>query len=117
MRLRAKRGDAPLRRTRSRRRFAAPTIVQESAPERIELKRKLLAEIDRHAPPEALIGSSTSGLLPTDLQASMRHPERLVIAHPFNPVYLLPLVEVVGGRKTAPATHRAAPRPSMPPSA
>ncbi len=78
--------------------------VQESAPERIELKRKLLAEIDRHAPADALVASSTSGLLPTDLQASMRRPERLVIAHPFNPVYLLPLVEIVAGRRTAPAT-------------
>ncbi len=78
--------------------------VQESAPERIELKRKLLAEIDRHAPPDTLIASSTSGLLPTDLQAAMGRPERLVIAHPFNPVYLLPLVEIVAGQRTAPAT-------------
>jgi carnitine 3-dehydrogenase / betainyl-CoA thioesterase len=79
-------------------------LIQESAPERLDLKRRLFAEVDRHAPPDALIGSSTSGLLPTDLQAEMRQPERLVIAHPFNPVYLLPLVEIVGGRKTAPAT-------------
>lgn len=79
-------------------------VIQESAPERLDLKQKLLAEIDRHAPPDALIGSSTSGLLPTDLQSSMRHPERLVVAHPFNPVYLLPLVEIVGGRRTSPET-------------
>ncbi len=77
--------------------------VQESAPERIDLKRKLLAEIDRHAPADALVASSTSGLLPTDLQVSMQRPERLVIAHPFNPVYLLPLVEIVAGQRTAPA--------------
>jgi carnitine 3-dehydrogenase len=77
-------------------------FIQESAPERLELKRKLFAEIDRHASRDALVGSSTSGLLPTDLQAEMERPERLFIAHPFNPVYLLPLVEVVGGRKTAP---------------
>ncbi len=78
--------------------------VQESAPERIELKRKLLAEIDRHAPPDTLVASSTSGLLPTDLQAPMQRPERLLIAHPFNPVYLLPLVEIVAGQRTAPAS-------------
>jgi carnitine 3-dehydrogenase len=79
-------------------------FIQESAPERLELKQKLLAEIDRHAPAEALIGSSTSGLLPTDLQADMEYPQRLVVAHPFNPVYLLPLVEIVGGKQTAPET-------------
>src|SRR5687767_15329933 len=79
-------------------------FVQESAPERLPLKQKLFAEIDRHAPPAALIGSSTSGLLPSDLQAQMRHPERLVVAHPFNPVYLLPLVEIVAGRRTSPDT-------------
>ena len=56
---------------------------------------------------DALIGSSTSGLLPTDLQAEMRHPERLVVAHPFNPVYLLPLVEIVGGQKTVARDDRA----------
>jgi carnitine 3-dehydrogenase len=79
-------------------------FVQESAPERLELKQKLLAEIDRHAPAQALIGSSTSGLLPSELQRDMAHPERLVVAHPFNPVYLLPLVEIVGGRKTSAET-------------
>jgi carnitine 3-dehydrogenase len=79
-------------------------LVQESAPERLDLKTKLLAEIDLHAPPAALIGSSTSGLLPSELQASMRHPERLIVAHPFNPVYLLPLVELVAGRRTSAET-------------
>ena len=88
----------------SRRRCATRDFIQESAPERLELKQKLFAEIDAHAPPDALIGSSTSGLLPTDLQAKMRHPERLVVAHPFNPVYLLPLVEIVGGQKTSAET-------------
>ena len=91
----------------------APTIeaavegaafVQESVPERLELKRRVLGAIDAAAPPEALIGSSTSGLLPTDLQAEMAHPERLVVAHPFNPVYLLPLVEVVAGKATSAET-------------
>ena len=53
-------------------------------------------------PRGCLIGSSTSGLLPSDLQATLRHPERLFVAHPYNPVYLLPLVEIVGGKATAP---------------
>jgi len=79
-------------------------FIQESAPERIALKQKLFAEIDAHARPDALVGSSTSGLLPTELQAEMTHPERLLVAHPFNPVYLLPLVELVGGARTSAET-------------
>lgn len=74
--------------------------VQESAPENLAVKRGILAEIDRCAPPEAVIASSTSGIKPTDLQASLTRPERLVVGHPFNPVYLLPLVEVCGGEQT-----------------
>lgn len=77
-------------------------FIQESVPERLDLKHKVLAEIDARARPDALIGSSTSGLKPTDMQAPMTRPERLVVAHPFNPVYLLPLVEIVAGEKTAP---------------
>ena len=78
-------------------------LIQESVPERLDLKHRVLAEIDAHAMPSALVGSSTSGLKPTDMQAAMtRHPERLVVAHPFNPVYLLPVVEIVGGEQTWP---------------
>jgi len=76
-------------------------IVQESAPENEALKRRLLAEIDELARPDALVCSSTSGLLPSRLQADMTHPERFVVGHPFNPVYLLPLVEVVAGEQTS----------------
>ena len=76
-------------------------IVQESAPESEALKRRLLAEIDALARPDALVCSSTSGLLPSRLQADMSHPERFVVGHPFNPVYLLPLVEVVAGEQTS----------------
>jgi carnitine 3-dehydrogenase len=84
-------------------------FVQESAPERIELKRELLAAASRTARPDVVIASSTSGLLPTQLQADMTAPERLTVGHPFNPVYLLPLVELCGGERTAPATlERAA---------
>ncbi|WP_245799308.1 3-hydroxyacyl-CoA dehydrogenase NAD-binding domain-containing protein [Virgibacillus siamensis] len=76
-------------------------FIQENVPEREELKRKVIAEIDQHAPAEAVIASSTSGILPSTLQADcQQHPERVMVAHPFNPVYLVPLVEVVGGEKT-----------------
>jgi carnitine 3-dehydrogenase len=84
-------------------------LVQESAPERVELKRQLLAEADRAAPPAAIVCSSTSGLRPSELQAEMARPERFCVAHPFNPVYLLPLVELCAGQRTSPETvERAA---------
>jgi carnitine 3-dehydrogenase / betainyl-CoA thioesterase len=79
-------------------------FVQESAPEREELKRRLLAEACRAARPEIAFATSTSGLLPSRLQADMAHPERLAVGHPFNPVYLVPLVEVCGGERTSPDT-------------
>lgn len=81
---------------------AGADFVQESAPEREDLKRDLLARACRASDPAVVFGSSTSGLLPSRLQMDMDHPERLVVGHPFNPVYLLPLVEVCGGRLTAP---------------
>ncbi|MEO1194452.1 MAG: L-carnitine dehydrogenase [Pseudomonadota bacterium] len=81
---------------------AAADFVQESAPERIEVKQALHRQIDAAAGPDALVASSSSGLLPSEIQAEMRHPERMLIGHPFNPVYLLPLVELVAGAKTAP---------------
>ncbi len=88
---------------------AGVEFVQESAPEREEVKRTLLAAACRAADPEVTFGSSTSGLLPSRLQADMEHPERLAVGHPFNPVYLLPLVEVCGGEQTSPETlERAA---------
>jgi carnitine 3-dehydrogenase len=83
---------------------AGAGFVQESAPEREDLKRDLFAAASRAAPAETVIATSTSGLLPTRLQAGMTHPERLVVGHPFNPVYLLPLVELCAGGQTAPAT-------------
>ncbi len=78
-------------------------FIQESAPEREDLKMKLLADVDAHCRPDIIIGSSTSGLLPSKLQSKMKHPERFMVGHPFNPVYLMPLVEVVGGEKTTKA--------------
>jgi carnitine 3-dehydrogenase len=80
---------------------AKAAFIQESVPERLDLKHKVLAEIDAHAAKDTLIGSSTSGIKPTDMQIAMKRPERLVVGHPFNPVYLLPLVEIVGGEKTS----------------
>ena len=83
-------------------------FIQESLPEREDLKVRLLAEIDAAMPAHAVIGSSTSGLLPTKLQAGMARPDRLVVGHPFNPVYLLPLVEVCGGDLTSQETKDVA---------
>ena len=77
-------------------------LVQENTPERMDLKRAVLVEIDEAAAPEKIILSSTGGIPPTLLQASCRHPERFIVVHPFNPSHLIPLVEVVGGKSTAP---------------
>jgi carnitine 3-dehydrogenase len=76
-------------------------FIQENAPENLELKQSLHAQLSAVTPAHVVIGSSTSGLLPTDMQRDMVAPERLVVGHPFNPVYLLPLVEVVGGKQTS----------------
>jgi carnitine 3-dehydrogenase len=83
-------------------------FIQESAPEVEDLKRTLLARVDRAARPNVLIGSSSSGLLPSRFQSDCAHPERVFVGHPFNPVYLLPLVEVVGGAATSPGSLDAA---------
>ena len=83
-------------------------FIQENIPEQLQLKQRVLAEASRHAPPDVLIASSTSGIMPSDLQRDMQAPERLLVGHPFNPVYLLPLVELVGGTRTSEATLEAA---------
>lgn len=75
--------------------------IQESVPERLDLKHKILAEIEAAAPAAAVIGSSTSGFKPSELRQGAKHPARIVVAHPFNPVYLLPVVEIVGGGEAA----------------
>jgi carnitine 3-dehydrogenase len=85
-------------------------LIQENIPENLELKQKVLAEASRHAPADVIIASSTSGLMPSDLQRGLSAPERLLVAHPFNPVYLLPLVELVGGERTSDAVIAAAAR-------
>ena len=76
-------------------------LVIEAVPERLSAKQSAYEEIESSADKNVIIASSTSGILPSDLQAEMVHPERLIVAHPFNPVYLLPLVEIVGGAKTS----------------
>ena len=74
--------------------------VQESAPENLTIKRSLHQQIESCCAGETILASSSSGLLPSEIQSALRHPERFIIAHPFNPVYLLPLVELVPGQQT-----------------
>jgi carnitine 3-dehydrogenase len=83
--------------------IAAADFVQENGPEDAKVKQAILADIDRAAPPEVIIASSTSGFAMTMLQAGCANPQRCVVGHPFNPPYLIPLVEVVGGKLTDPA--------------
>ena len=83
-------------------------FIQENIPEQLELKQRVLADVSRAAAPDVIIASSTSGLMPSDLQLRMSGPERFLVGHPFNPVYLLPLVELVGGKQTSPETIAAA---------
>lgn len=81
---------------------AQADFVQESAPEVLDLKRSLLADIDAATPEGVVVSSSTSGYGMSEMQDKCAHPERTVVGHPFNPPYLIPLVEVVGGTSTSP---------------
>jgi carnitine 3-dehydrogenase len=83
---------------------AGAEVVQEAAPEVVELKAQLFAEMDEAAPERAVLLSSTSGMSMTTIQSRCRTPERTAAGHPFNPPYLVPLVEVVGGERTDPST-------------
>ena len=74
-------------------------LIIEAVPERLEIKQAVYAEVES-VNTDGVIASSTSGIMPTDLQAAMAHPGRLIVAHPFNPVYLLPLVELVAGKQS-----------------
>src|SRR5450631_3956360 len=89
---------------------AKADFIQENIPEQVELKQRVLAQVSRHAPADVVIASSTSGIMPSELQRDMLAPERLIVGHPFNPVYLLPLVELVGGKQTSEAAIEAARR-------
>jgi 3-hydroxyacyl-CoA dehydrogenase len=80
-------------------------FVQENGPERLEFKQKLYGQLDALLPPDVIIASSSSGLPMSEVQqGATSHPGRCVIGHPFNPPHLIPLVELVGGRKTSEAT-------------
>ena len=84
-------------------------LVQENGPERLDFKRKLYGQLDALLPPDVIIASSSSGLKMSDIQVgATSHPERCVIGHPFNPPHLIPLVEVVGGKKTSEETIQRA---------
>ena len=84
-------------------------LVQENGPERIDFKKKLYGQLDELLPPDVIIASSSSGLTMSEIQSGCpSHPERCVIAHPFNPPHLIPLVEIVGGVKTSEETIRRA---------
>ena len=88
---------------------AGADLVQENGPERIDFKQKLYGQLDQLLPPGVIIASSSSGLTMSEIQkGAASHPERCVIAHPFNPPHLIPLVEIVGGAKTSEATIRRA---------
>src|SRR2546430_1492536 len=77
-------------------------LVQENGPERPDFKMKLYSEMDDVTPVDSLLASSSSGITPSVIQSKCKHPERVVIGHPFNPPHIIPLVEVVGGAKTSP---------------
>lgn len=76
-------------------------FIQENAPERLNIKHELIAQIEQATRPTTIISSSSSGLLVSDMQAGAQHPERIVLGHPFNPPHLIPLVEVIGGKLTS----------------
>jgi 3-hydroxyacyl-CoA dehydrogenase len=88
---------------------AGADLVQENGPERIDFKQRLYGQLDELLPPDVIIASSSSGLTMSEIQkGASSHPERCVIAHPFNPPHLIPLVEIVGGAKTSEETIRRA---------
>jgi 3-hydroxyacyl-CoA dehydrogenase len=88
---------------------AGVDLVQENGPERIDFKQKLYGQLDELLPPDVIIASSSSGLTMSEIQkGAAAHPERCVIAHPFNPPHIMPLVEIVGGAKTSEATIQRA---------
>ena len=76
-------------------------FVQENGPERLDIKRDLIANIDAAIPDHAIIATSSSGILISSIQDAAKHPERVVLGHPFSPPHLIPLVEVLGGKLTS----------------
>jgi 3-hydroxyacyl-CoA dehydrogenase len=92
----------------SKRALASADFVQENGPERPDFKIKLFADMDEATPVDSLIASSSSGITPSVMQSACKHPERVIVGHPFNPPHIIPLVEVVGGTKTSPEAIRKA---------
>ena len=84
---------------------AGASWIQESVPEDLALKHQVIARIEKHASETAIIGSSTSGFKPSELQEGAANPGRIIVSHPFNPVYLLPLAEVVTGPAVSTGTR------------
>jgi 3-hydroxyacyl-CoA dehydrogenase len=88
--------------------LATADFVQENGPERPDFKIKLFAQMDEATAVDSIIASSSSGITPSVMQSACKHPERVIVGHPFNPPHIVPLVEVVGGTKTSPdAIQRA----------
>lgn len=83
-------------------------FIQENVPERLELKHSLFAEIEPHLLPDAIIASSASGLMVSEMQAGWKDPSRFILGHPFNPPHLIPLVELLANEKTADGVIEAA---------
>lgn len=80
------------------------SFIIESLSENLDLKRSILSEAEKHCSPEAILASNTSGLLPSALALPLRHPERFLVTHFWNPAHLIPLVELCAGENTAPET-------------
>jgi len=83
-------------------------FVQENGPENLEFKIDLFGRMDAALPADVVLASSSSGLLISKVQSACRHPQRVVLGHPFNPPHLIPLVEVIGGEHTSPELLKAA---------
>jgi len=90
--------------------LAAADFVQENGPERPDFKMKLFADMDEATPVDSIIASSSSGITPSVMQSDCKHPDRVIVGHPFNPPHIVPLVEVVGGTKTLPEAIQQAMR-------
>jgi 3-hydroxyacyl-CoA dehydrogenase len=88
--------------------LAQADLVQENGPERPEFKIKLFADMEATLPDDSIIASSSSGITPSVMQSKCKHPERVLVGHPFNPPHIIPLVEVVGGAKTSPEAIKRA---------
>src|SRR5271156_2352103 len=94
----------------SKQALASADFVQENGPERPDFKMKLFADMDEVTPVDSIIASSSSGITPSVMQSDCKHPERVIVGHPFNPPHIVPLVEVVGGTKTSPEAIQQAMR-------